>query len=329
MGPATGHRHLDLLNSGYATWSSAPSLLPAQSDNVIQRSYVVSEQVTKKLRPPVEGEFVKEVMAAAVELLAPDKLKLFQSVSLSQRTVSDQIVDLAQDIEKILEDSAGDFQFSSLACDATTDITNTAQLAIIVCGITAELDAREELLSVGAVHGTTRGEDLFERLVLSMKKFELRFENVSDLTIDGAPAMVGLHKKRVKRICQEIIGLSLDPSDLIICHCIIHQESLCAQIGFNSHLFKELLNDLGSEYGDLIYHCEVRWLRCGNMLMRFYERWDEVKQFMEMKGKPVMELTFMVDITKYLSELNVKLQGPNQLLSSLLSNETSFKLNLR
>ncbi|KAK1332918.1 hypothetical protein QTO34_006449 [Cnephaeus nilssonii] len=30
MGPATGHRHLELLNDGYATWSPAPSLLPAQ-----------------------------------------------------------------------------------------------------------------------------------------------------------------------------------------------------------------------------------------------------------------------------------------------------------
>ncbi|XP_045114791.1 general transcription factor II-I repeat domain-containing protein 2-like [Portunus trituberculatus] len=37
----------------------------------------------------------------------------------------------------------------------------------------------------------------------------------------------------------------------------------------------------------------------------------------------------MVDITKYLSELNVKLQGPNQLLSSLLSNVKSFEAKLK
>lgn len=86
---------------------------------------------------------------------------------------------------------------------------------------------------------------------------------------------------------------------------IIHQESLYAQSlrlnnvmstvvscinfvksrGFNSRQFKELLNDLGSEYGDLVYHCEVRWLSHGNMLMRFYEPRDEFKQFMEMEGK--------------------------------------------
>nr|KAF6500962.1 hypothetical protein HJG59_007983 [Molossus molossus] len=72
--------------------------------------------------------------------------------------------------------------------------------------------------------------------------------------------------------------------------------------------------------------------------MRFCELQDEVKQFMEMKGEPVRELNdskrlcdlvFMVDITKYLSELNVKLQGPNQLLSFLLSNVKSFEAKLK
>nr|KAF6444323.1 hypothetical protein HJG59_008614 [Molossus molossus] len=108
--------------------------------------------------------------------------------------------------------------------------------------------------------------------------------------------------------------------------------------GLNSHQFEELLKDLESEYGDLVYHREVQWLSFGNMFMRFYELRNEVKQFMEMKGKPVRELSdskwlcdlvFMVDITKYLSELNIKLQGPNQLLSFLLSNVKSFEGKLR
>nr|KAF6500908.1 hypothetical protein HJG59_007935 [Molossus molossus] len=108
--------------------------------------------------------------------------------------------------------------------------------------------------------------------------------------------------------------------------------------GFNSHQFKRLLKDLDSKHSDLVYHCEVRWLSCLNMLMRFYELRDEVKQFMEMKGKPVRELNdskwlcdlaFMEDITKYLSELNVKLQDPNQLLSTLLSKVKSSEAKLR
>ena len=45
----------------------------------------VSELIAKKLKPHAEGEFVEP----AVELRMPEKIELFQSVSLSQRTISD------------------------------------------------------------------------------------------------------------------------------------------------------------------------------------------------------------------------------------------------
>lgn len=38
----------------------------------------------------------------------------------------------------------------------------------------------------------------------------------------------------------------------------------------------------------------------------------------------MVDMSFMVDITKYLSELNFKPQGLNHLLSFLLSNAESF-----
>ncbi|XP_069840988.1 general transcription factor II-I repeat domain-containing protein 2B-like [Dendropsophus ebraccatus] len=309
-----GQMRLDKINALQRTLESQQAAFTrprCDRDNVIHTSYVVSELIAKRLRPHIEGEFVKECMVAAAELLAPDKLKLFKSVSLSRRTVSDRITDLAQDIEKTLKDSAGDFQFFSLALDETTDLTNTAQLSIFVRGITAEFETREELLSLEAMHGTTRGEDLFKRLVSALKKFDLSFEKLSGLTTDGAPSMIGSQKGLTAFVKKEMNRLSLDPSGLVICHCIIHQESLCAKSlrlnsvmsivvscinfvkskGLNSRQFKELLNDLDSEYGDLVYYCEVRWLSRGNMLIRFYELRDEVKQFMEMKGKPVRELS--------------------------------------
>ncbi|GLV40928.1 hypothetical protein CBL_08502 [Carabus blaptoides fortunei] len=165
--------------------------LRGDNENVIQTSYVVGELIARRLRPHVEGEFVKEGMVAAAELIAPDKVKLFQNVSLSRRTISDRITDLAQDIKNTLKGSAEDFHFFFLACDETTDITNTAQLAVF--------------------------------------KLELTFEKLSGLTTDGAPAMVGSQKGLIAFVKKEMNRLSLDPSDLIKCPCIIHQESLCAQ----------------------------------------------------------------------------------------------------
>ena len=329
-----------------------------EKENVVRASYVVSDLIAKKLKPHSDGEFVKECLVATAELLAPDKVKLFQSVSLSRRTVSDRITDMAVNIEKTLKDTTQNFEFFSLACDETTDITNTAQLAIFVRGITAEFDSTEELLSLQAMHGTTKGEDLFVQVISAMNQFQLPFEKLSGLATDGAPAMVGGQKGLTALIRREMSRQNLDPSELVVCHCIIHQENLCAHSlklshvmstvvstinfiksrGLNSRQFKELLSELESEYGDLVYHCEVRWLSRGEMLARFYKLREEVKQFMDMKGKPVDELrdskwlcdlAFMVDITKHLSELNVKHQGPNQLLSALVSNVKTFEGKLK
>lgn len=63
-----------------------------------------------------------------------------------------------------------------LVCDETADITNTAQLAIFVRGITSEFITTEDLLSQQSMHGTTKGEDLFAHEMLAMNQFELSFQ---------------------------------------------------------------------------------------------------------------------------------------------------------
>lgn len=74
-------------------------------------SYVVSELIAKKLKPHSDGEFVKECLVATAELLVPDKVQLFKSASLSRRTVSDRITDMAVDIENTLKDTTHNFEF--------------------------------------------------------------------------------------------------------------------------------------------------------------------------------------------------------------------------
>jgi hypothetical protein len=45
--------------------------------------------------------------------------------------------------------------------------------------------------------------------------------------------------------------------------------------------------------------------------------------------KWILELTFVVDITTYLSELNVKLQGKVKLLSDMFSDLKAFEIKLK
>ena len=51
------------------------------------------------------------------------------------------------------------------------------------------------MLSLEAMHETKRGEDLFEKHLLAMRKFNLSFEKSSGLTTGGAPVIVGLQKE--------------------------------------------------------------------------------------------------------------------------------------
>nr|XP_006115076.1 general transcription factor II-I repeat domain-containing protein 2A-like [Pelodiscus sinensis]XP_025036450.1 general transcription factor II-I repeat domain-containing protein 2A-like [Pelodiscus sinensis] len=329
-----------------------------EMDSVMQASYVVNELIKKRNRPHSDGEFIKECIVATAALLAPEKLRLFESMNLSRRTVSDGIKDETHDIEISQEDSAADFEFYSLAVDEVTDITGTAQLAIFLRGITSVFKIQEDLLSLVPMHDSIRGEDVFEKVISAVHGYQLSFEKLSGLTTNGAPAMVESQKGLVALVKKEMDRLGLDPSKLIVCHCNIHQENLCAQSmrlnkvmsiavlsinfikskGFNSCQFKELLKDHEAAYGDVVSYSGVRWLTRGNTLKQFYELRNEVKLFMEMNGKSVAELSnpkwlcdlaFMVDITQYFSALNVKLQGPNQLLISLLSHVKSFETKLK
>jgi hypothetical protein len=51
----------------------------------------------------------------------------------------------------------------------------------------------------------------------------------------------------------------------------------------NHRQFNEFLKDLGSEYGDVIYNIEVRWLSRDAMLKRVYNLKNDIQLFVEMK----------------------------------------------
>jgi hypothetical protein len=289
--------------------------------------------------------------------LVPDRIKLFEDISLSRVTVSRRIEEMALQLENKLMVKSSELRFYSLALDETTDNANTAQLAVFIRGVSENCEIIEELLALVGMHGTTTGEDIFNELDKIIKKYDLPYNKLSGISTDGAPAMVGAQKGVIALIKKKLLQLNIDPSKLFVSHCIIHQENLCAQClkiphvmnivvrcvnylkrhGLNSRQFKEFLADMDAEYRDVSYYCEVRWLSRGNMINRFWYLREEIKLFMEMKGEEVpqlcdqkwlCDLAFVVDITSHLNTSNLNLQGPNQLINSLLSHVKSFKAKL-
>jgi len=141
-------------------------------------------------------------------------------------------------------------------------------------------------------------------------------------------------------------------------HCIIHQEALCCKVlacqevmsvvissihfirknGLGHRQFQHFLDEIESEYDDVIYFTEVRWLSRGAALKRFFDLRLEIEMFMNEKNKIaselsdeswILELAFLTDITTFLNELNIKLQGKGKLLSDMYTDIKSFQVKLK
>ena len=157
------------------------------------------------------------------------------------------------------------------------------------------------------------------------------------------------------RICKKV---SDKGGDAVKLHCIIHQQVLCAKHLPFAHVmkpvakainfirskalchrqFQQFLHDIEAEYGDVLYHNNVRWLSMGSALQRFFSLKGEIGQFLVEKGRPMQELSdtvcladvaFLVDITKHLNALNISLQGQNAVVSELYSHIKAFKTKLQ
>jgi len=75
--------------------------------------------------------------------------------------------------------------------DESIDSTDTAQLAIFIRGIGAQYNITEEMASLVSLKDTTKSRDLYVAVKNTLNRFSLSIWNLSGITTDGAPAMVG------------------------------------------------------------------------------------------------------------------------------------------
>ena len=101
---------------------------------------------------------------------------------------------------------------------------------IFIQGVNFDFNLQEDLLSVKTMHETTGDEDLFEKLLLAMRKFDLPFEKLSRFTTDSAPVMAGSQKGLTALVEKEMTRCCLAADNLVVRHCIIHPQKLCAKL---------------------------------------------------------------------------------------------------
>ena len=260
-------------------------------------SYAISELIVRHSKPFSDVDFIKNCLETSAELLCPDKKNLFSSVSLSRNTVTRRTEEMACDIRDQLQTFAQDFEHFSIALDESTDIKNTAQLIFFIRGVTKDFHVPEQILALASMNGTTTGADIFA---------DREESSLACIVITMTTAITCAQNGFVGRLRKLFTDNNLVPAYAEY-HCIIHQEALCSKVtnlsdvmevvvktvnkirsrGLNHRQFQEFLKDAKSEYCDIIYHCDVRWLSRGKVLKRFFDLHVEINTLLAEKGKPV------------------------------------------
>ncbi|KAL4135442.1 hypothetical protein QTP88_007051 [Uroleucon formosanum] len=322
----------------------------------IKRHYDTNhaEKIARASKPFSDDEFIKECIVSAVEVICPEKKQAFLNINLSGNTIAQRIEEMASNVKQLHEKSKNFLNFS-IAIDESTDITNTAQLAIFIRGVFDSFDVTEELLDLIPITDITAESDLYNCVEKCLNELEVDWKTFSSITTDGAPAMLGVEGGLVSRLKSKALTYGVELKSF---HCIIHQESLCSKKlkikhvmniviktvnwirshALNNRQFSALLEEMDAQYGCLIYYSEVRWLSRGAVLQRFFNLLKEINCFMISKNKIVSELNnidwikdlaFLVDITTHLNVLNVQLQGKNKIITNMCDLIQSFTMKLK
>jgi hypothetical protein len=323
--------------------------------STIQASFRACQIIAEEGKPFTDGDFAKRICLALAEEICPDKVKDFMAVSLSASTVVRRIEDIGADVRNKLEEKVLDFTNFSIALDESEDVSHTAQLLIYIRGINKKFEVTEELAGLKSLKDRTTGENIFSCVSETINDLKLNWNLLSAVTTDGAKNMIGFKIGFMGRLHEYLEKEGIKKP--MHFHCIIHQQALCGKFlgadsvmsviistvnfirktGLNHRQFKSFLEMIEAEYGDLLYHTEVRWLSRGKVLKRFFELRTEIDIFMFEKLKPVPELSnskwlwrlaFLTDITDHLNVLNKKLQGRDKLVNHLYYDIVSFETKL-
>ncbi|XP_076338998.1 general transcription factor II-I repeat domain-containing protein 2-like [Tachypleus tridentatus] len=213
------------------------------------------------------------------------KTNLFEGISFS----ATPIVRRAEEHRITDTPKARNFLWYSLALDKSADLSSTSQLLVFIRGVNLDFKITEELASVCSMHGRTTGEDMFMEVHKPLQDYNLQWNQLRGVTVDGGKNMAGVKKglmgliRKSWKIFNSQALCSYTP--------IIHQQAFCEKdldiscvlkpvisaVNFirgralNHRQFKAFLEEIDSDFCDLPYHTAVRWLSCGNILSRFYK----------------------------------------------------------
>ncbi|XP_076372709.1 general transcription factor II-I repeat domain-containing protein 2-like isoform X1 [Tachypleus tridentatus] len=327
----------------------------AENESVTRTSYKIVHRMAEQGKPFTDGNIIKECMMEAANELCPEKANFFENISLSATPVVRRVEELGENIALQIHQKARNFLWYSLALDKSIVLWSTSQLLVFIHGVNLDFQIMEELASVCSTHGRTSGEDIFMEVHKTLQDYNLQWNQLRGVTVDGEKHMARVKKGLVGLIRKQLEDLQL-PSALFI-HCTMHQQALCGKdldiscilkpvisaVNFirghalNHCQFKAFLEEIDSDFCDLLYYMAVAWLSWGKVLSHFYKLRREIDIFLIEKYRDdlllsdptwLSKLSFLVDITSHMNELNLKLQEKNNLVCDLYRIIKGFRRKL-
>ena len=143
------------------------------SETATKVSFMITEAIVKRGKPLSGGEVVENCLEIFTYVVCPDKKSMVDKISLSSQTDARRVDDLTSNIQNILINRLVACQFYCLAIDESTDVCDTAQLAIFIRRVTKGFEIVEELLDLCPMKGTATGQDIFDQVKYIMEKFDL------------------------------------------------------------------------------------------------------------------------------------------------------------
>ena len=145
-------------------------------------------------------------------------------VQLSRHTVEHRISDINTVIESQLHSDLQAREYFSVALDASCDIQDKPQLAIIARSVSKICFIKEELLDIVPLKDRTRGIDVKEAMMTPFAKANMPIAKLIAITTNGAPAMISS--------VNGLVGLYKADQTFPVFwnfHCIIHREQLVSK----------------------------------------------------------------------------------------------------
>ena len=131
------------------------------SECATKASFLIVEALASKGKPLFDDKFLKDCLEMFTAVACPDKKSLVERISLSQQTAARRVDDLAFNIQSNLCRRLDECEIFSVCLDESTGISDTAQLAVYVRGVTKKFIVVEKLLDLCPIDETLQLEVIF------------------------------------------------------------------------------------------------------------------------------------------------------------------------